>query len=100
MFRRADSWEAGLLLTPTRVVALLLCAGTAWGILMVNQGEVATVRQVSRYVPGGDVGLHVVVMGALTLSLGLGFSDARLRGHRIGIWGIVALMGLFATLEE
>ena len=67
---------------------------------MANQGEVATVRQVSRYVPGGDAGLHIVVMGSLTFALGLAFADASFWGRRLGVWGIVALMGLFATLEE
>jgi VanZ family protein len=67
---------------------------------MANQGDVVTVRQVSRHVPGGDAGLHVVVMGALTFSLALAFAGARFWGHRLGLWGIVALVGLFATLEE
>lgn len=100
MFGGAKFREATHLLTLSRTLALVLCAGTAWGIGMANQGDFVTVRQVSRYVPGGDAGLHIVVMGSLTFALGLAFADARFRGRRLGVWGIVALMGLFATLEE
>lgn len=88
------------MLTLSRAAALVLCAGTAWGIGMANQGDFVTVRQVSRYVPGGDAGLHIVVMGSLTFALGFAFADARFLGRRLGVWGIVGLMSLFATLEE
>ena len=83
-----------------RWFALFLCVGTAWGILLANQGDILTVRQFSKYVPGGDAGLHVVVMGTLTLVLGVAFSEARLVGFRLGFSGVVGLMLLFATLEE
>ena len=83
-----------------RWFALFLCVGTGWGILLANQGDILTIRQFSKHVPGGDAGLHVVVMGALTLVLGLAFSEARLFGFRLGFSRVVGLMLLFATLEE
>ena len=84
----------------SRWLALFLCVGTAWGIFLANQGDILTVRQFSRYVPGGDAGLHVAVMGTLTWVLGIAFSEARLFGFRFGFSGILALMIVFATLEE
>ena len=83
-----------------RWLALFLCVGTGWGILLANQGDILTIRQFSKHVPGGDAGLHVVVMGTLTLVLGLAFSEARLFGFRLGFSRVVGLMLLFATLEE
>lgn len=83
-----------------RGLALFLCVGTAWGIVLANQGDILTVRQFSKHVPGGDAGLHVAVMGTLTLVLGLAFSEARVFGSRLGFSRIVALMIAFATLEE
>lgn len=88
------------MLNVSRWLALFLCVGTAWGIFLANQGDILTVRQFSRHVPGGDAGLHVVVMGTLTLVLGIAFSEARLFGFRLGFSGILTLMLVFATLEE
>lgn len=84
----------------SRLIALLLGAGTLWGIVLADQGDYLTIRQVSRYIPGGDAGLHVGVMFALTLTFAVGFADARIAGRRLGLVGIVVLVALFATAEE
>ncbi|MEE3327402.1 MAG: hypothetical protein VX252_08715 [Myxococcota bacterium] len=88
------------MLSFSRWLALFLCVGTAWGIFLANQGDILTVRQFSRHVPGGDAGLHVAVMGTLTLVLGIAFSDAHFFRYRVGFSGILGLMLVFATLEE
>ncbi|MFP6639336.1 MAG: VanZ family protein [Myxococcota bacterium] len=84
----------------SRVFALLLGLGTLWGIVLADQGDYLTIRQFSRYVPGGDAGLHVGVMGGLTLAFSIGFADARIAGRRLGVIGVVLLIVLFATAEE
>lgn len=91
--RRFRKWVA-------RGIALIVGAGTLWAIYMADRGDLVTIRQVSRYVPGGDGGLHVMVMGALVLVFSLGFADARVAGRRLGVAGIALLVALFATAEE
>ena len=83
-----------------RVIAVLLGVGTLWAVYMADRGDLVTIRQVSQFVPGGDAGLHVTVMGALTLWFVLGFADARVAGRRLGLLGITLLVTLFATAEE
>lgn len=86
--------------TAFRVLALALGLGTIYGILLANQGDLLTIRQVSRYIPGGDAGLHLVVMGALMLFLSLGFEGSRVAGRRVGTLTLLVVMWLFATGEE
>ena len=82
------------------MIALVIGLGTLWGIVLADQGDYLTIRQFSRYVPGGDAGLHVTVMGVLTLVFSIGFADSRIAGRRLGLAGIVLLVVLFATGEE
>lgn len=50
--------------------------------------------------PGEETGAHVLVTLALSLAANLGFADARVRGRRLGIPGITALVLGVVTLEE
>ena len=86
--------------TAFRALALVLGLGTIYGILLANQGDLLTIRQVSRYIPGGDAGLHLVVMGALMLFLSLGFEGSHVAGRRVGILTLLVFMWVFATGEE
>lgn len=83
-----------------RGIALIVGGGTLWAVYMADRGDLVTIRQVSRHVPGGDAGLHVMVMGALVLAFSFGFADARVAGRRLGVAGIALLVTLFATAEE
>lgn len=52
------------------------------------------------WIPGGDKGGHVLVLGALAAACVLAFTGARVAGHRLGAAHVLALVALGAAADE
>jgi VanZ family protein len=79
--------------------------GFAWLVIAAAAGislaaSMGHAPRYLKYIPGEHTGAHILVTLALSLAANLGFADSVVRGRRLGIAGVTALVLGVVTLEE
>lgn len=79
--------------------------GVAWIVIVAAAGislaaSLGHAPPLVKYIPGERTGGHVMVTLALSLATNLGFADSVVRGRRLGIPGVTALVLGVVAVEE